>query len=215
MDIKEISQVGKQVLQNKKALILGISINNSYFKEENLTKLLLWATENASSVYVMIPDEPAVHTLMALGKSESEAVKIARSKSNNLENKCLAIVQNHKLPPVTIVRWVMIANNEHYLRALEIIRQAYVDFDFFAKEVHATTLNVLKHAGFENPTDEQMRNGLEFLFKELAFITHSDLVLGQEKTAYVYHSTMKVLNNLIEGQYTFFKTEGVGFITAE
>ena len=215
MDIKDSSLVGNQVLQSKKAIIIGVSINNSYFSEENLKKLLLWAWSYTTRVYVMIPDEPAVHTLIAFGKSQGDAERVARLKSNALENKCRAIIQEKNLTSVQIVRWKNIVDSEHYQSALDVIKREYSGLNCFAKDVNETTLGVLRNAGFDNPTLMQIENGVQFLFKELAFITHSSLILKEENTAYIYHSTMKVLKDILEGQYSFYSTKNVGFVTVE
>ena len=208
MEIKEYSPIGNEVAHGGQTLVVGISINNSYFKTENLEKLIAWAAARAKSVYIMIPDEPAVYTLMALGKREEDAVRIARLKSNALENKCMKIAQALGLHSVKVIRWKDVSSNESYQTALMEIRQAYNSDLIFGAAIRATTAAVLQSGG-------SVEIGIEFLIQELAFISRANQVLGEEKTAYVYHKTMGILKDVIEGVYSFKADPYVGFITAE
>ena len=211
MEIKEYSPIGLEVIGSNHAIILGISINNSYFKAELLEKLLAWATASAGPVYVMIPDEPAVHTLMALGKTQQDAERVARLKSNSLENKCLEIVQRFGLRKIQIIRWGCLVANECYQAALLEIRAAFEKDASFRTAVRNMTASVLKG----DSTPEAIEMGVHFLLQELAFITRADQILGEDKVAYVYHKTMDVLKEVIMGRYVFRASPNVGFITAE
>ena len=208
MEIKEYSSIGNEVAQGGQTLVVGISINNSYFNQENLEKLKVWASATAQSVYIMIPDKPAVYTLMALGKIEQDAIRTARLKSNVLENKCAKIIQRLNLNSVKIVRWKDIVSNEKYQNTLVEIKQAY-DFDAeFRMAVRSTTASVLQ-------SGVGVETGIEFLFQELAFISQASQILGAGKIAYVYHKTMDILRDIIAGEYYFKADSCVGFITVE
>lgn len=215
MEIKKSSPVGSEVAEGGHAIVVGISINNSYFKTENLEKLIVWASTHAKSVYLMIPDEPAVYTLIALGKKQEEARRIARRKSNALENKCRSIVNRLDLHSVKIIRWADIDPAEQYKNNLHAIYRAYCTDAAFGEIILATTLAVLRNGGIEKPELSAGVTGIQFLLQELAFITQANHILGEEKVAYVYHHTMDVLKNIIEGQYSFKADLGVGFITVE
>lgn len=215
MEIKECSPIGNEVARGGQTLVVGISINNSYFKMENLERLIAWAAARAKSVYIMIPDEPSVSTLRAFGRTKEDAERVARSKSNALENKCLDIIRRSGVSSVTIVRWNDISPNEEYQNALKAIRRAYVYDLSFREAVHSTTYAVLKNAGIADPGSVAIETGAEFLLQELAFIARANLVLKEGKTAYVYHKTMEILKNVIGGEYSFKADPGVGFIVLE
>lgn len=216
MKIKEYSSIGKEVSQGGQTLIIGISINNSYFKQENLEKLITWSSTHARSVYLMIPDEPAIYTLIALGNTEQMSKKVARLKSNALENKCNDIIQRLSIDNMKVIRWKDIVPSKHYQNALARIHQAYDSDQLFAEAIFSTTSAVLKNGGTEESDFfNAINTGIEFLFQELAFITQANRILGEGKVAYVYHKTMDVLKNIIEGQHSFKADPSVGFITAE
>ena len=214
MNIKEYSLVGTEVLTERKSIIIGISINNSYFKEPNLEKLISWACGTFESVYIMIPDQPTVHTLLALGRTKEKAEKEARLKANNLENKCLTIIERFKYTNIKIVRWGMVVENIAYVESLIDIKHAY-DLDaYFKQAIRKATREVLVKNLSRVPTENEVDVGINFLLQELAFICRSPEILNKVKTAYVYHKTMLVMKDILEDKYAF-KPSCVGFITAE
>jgi tRNA-dependent cyclodipeptide synthase len=78
--------------------------------------------------------------------------------------------------------------------------------------IRSTTCDVISNSLSRKATESEIDTGAIFLLQELAFITRSALILGEEKIAYVYHKTMKILKEIIEGQHNF-KSSSVGFIT--
>ncbi len=214
MKIIEASDIGKKVLEEKGILILGLSINNRYFSEENIEKLMNWAAP-ASSTCIMIPDEPAVCTMMALGKSREDAERVARLKSNALENKCKKIQERLNLSSVTILRWKDIKTNISYQHASSHIQKVYNVDASFAAAIDETTREVLKNANSAEPSEQQISIGIQFLLQELAFITYADCFFSGRDVAYVYHRTMKILKDIVDGKYTFRAGRQIGFITAE
>ena len=214
MQITESSQVGQEVAAGGGALIIGVSINNSYFTEENIEKLLVWATAQSKSVYVMIPDDPAVFTLLALGRTQNEAEKVARLKSNALENKARKIIKRHYLEGIQIVRWDILKGKLKYLEAIAAVCHSYKDDMQMQKALRDTTASVLSGNLGRDATESEIDLGVQFLLHELAFICHSDLILKESKTAYVYHSTMQVMKDIMAGKYSFVPRKNVGFITA-
>jgi len=213
MEIKESSPAGMHALENEGAIIIGTSIRNSYFKEKNLEQLLLWANEKLRPVYFMIPDLPAVNTLMACGETKENAEREARLKANSLENKCKAIIARLGFTNITILRWRDLVGNLQYLEAIVEIKNAYAADSLFQGELRKTTVEVISQNGSHDPTDAEIDMGVVFLLEELAFISRSTLILEQEGTVYVYHKTMQVLKDTLEGRYAFQPDSGVGFLT--
>lgn len=216
MKIIETSSIGAEVLEDKRqTIILGISINNSYFKEDNLAKLFGWAQFYALSTYIMIPDEPMISTLQAVGYDLKKATTIARLKANNLENKIcrILILRRIDMGNVKIIRWKDISSHETYVQALALLQNAYVSDRLFRADVKSATENVLIANGVVTPTEECIEIGSLFLLKELAFITYANVILRQEKVAYIYHKTTEVLKNIFDGKYSFVASRYVGFAT--
>lgn len=215
MEIKEYSEVGVDAISERQTVIIGMSVNNSYFNESNIEKLLLWAREKSDSVYVMIPDKPAVATFLSLGYSKEDSERKARLKSNNLENKCRAIMKKHNMYNITVVRWGDIVGSFQYLESIREIKHSYDSDLEFNEKLRSATRDVLLHAGKTEITEGSIDCGVLFLLQELAFITRSTLILKKEKIAYVYHQTMEVLKYIFEDKYQFAPDPNVGFVTVE
>jgi cyclo(L-tyrosyl-L-tyrosyl) synthase len=212
MEIIESSCIGDKIISERQAIILGISINNSYFKPAKLAELMLWATKKSSKIYIMIPDKPMVHTLVATGKSLQEAERIARLKANNLANKWELIKKEHGLADVNIVRWGYVEQSKDYWNTLADITRAYHADHEFRDALAKTTTEVLMNNNQEEGV-LNLEEGVQFILQELAFITAANRILGQEKTGYVYHKTMKVMKEIFEGKYSFKPDPGTGFLT--
>lgn len=213
MKIIETSKVGEEVLSNKGALVIGISICNSYFSEENLKRIIVWADkEGFSSAYIMIPDEPAVHTLMAVrGYAEGKAKRKSRLQSNALENKSSAILNEVRSGRFQVLRWNLLNTHPVYAEALQKMRSAYMYDQVFKDAIQQETRKVFE----QPPIDSQIGTAVEFLFKELAFICYSSKILNEPATAYLYHKTMPVMKEIMAGEHSFKALPNVGFITAE
>jgi cyclo(L-tyrosyl-L-tyrosyl) synthase len=209
MHITESSFNDKTPKLQDKAIIIGVSINNSYFKEENIRSLVNWSCEQSSTVFIMIPDDPMVHTLMALGYTEIEAKRKVRLKTNALRNLCCRIIGIRK---VRIITWSDVIPSLQYLVGIGQIFSLYKENEKFRQEVKKVTSEVIIANG-GTLSDDNIDHGVQFLIKELAFITHSDLILGQKSIAYVYHKTMGLLKDLIIGKYPLYIDPNINFIT--
>lgn len=214
MEIKEVSEIGEKVLKDRSAILIGLSVKNSYFNAKNLEKLILWSKDNAKKVFIMIPDKPAVFTLMSFGYSEDKARTKARLESNRLQNKCNKIINDHNLGNIEIVTWSDIESNPQYIERLQNIMQLFKENDTFRADVEDTTKEVLKNNSTTLDETQALKIGVNFLFQELAFIAYADKILRVKEIAYLYHSTMPVFKEIVNGKYLFDVT-GVGYITAE
>ena len=214
MVIKEYSN-GAQIQENQ-ALILGVSINNSLFtNNEYLIKILTWASLFSKKTYIMIPDEPAQHTFMAIGYEEKKAENKARLKSNNIQNRCIEILKNYQIANVSIIRWKDIVGNVNYQNSLSEIEKAYQTDISFQEALRSTTSEVLFNSLKKMPQESNIDIGINFLLKELAFICYANSILNEERIAYIYHNTMVVMKNIFDGRYSFKASPGNGFLTVE
>lgn len=203
----------EKLISNTQTILLGISINNSYFKESNLEKIIKWSKEYGKNTYIMIPDEPAVHTMIALGASSNDAERKARLKSNSLENKCRVLIECLGVEGTTIIRWGSLAPSLLYLESLCEIKYAYDHDPLFQERLRSATKEVLVANGCADTRSSVLDDGVVFLLKELAFIARADVILSEPKVLYVYHKTMAVLKEIIQGRYMFKPSAGVGFLT--
>lgn len=216
MKIITSSKAGKEALENHDSALIGLSIRNSYFKEENLKELIKWADENFNRVFVMIPDIPAIETLKSLGYSENRARQKAQLASNNLENKCISIIEEYGIEDkCKMIRWRDLSNNETYNNSFKNLKELYNVDENFKKDVRDTTDAVIEFHGSELPKEKAIDIGIGFLLQELAFILDSANILGVNRCAYVYHRSLPVHEYMLSGKYKYTLDEKSGYIICE
>jgi tRNA-dependent cyclodipeptide synthase len=216
MKVKEVSSNCDEARRyGACALIIGVSINNSYFNEKNLERLLVWASRFGIRPKVFIPDGPMIDTFIALGYSEKVAAQKARIKANALENKCHMIMGRHDLDNIRVVRWSELAANKVYLEGLKKMENLYAHNEVFKKDVHEATEKVLKSNGVIHPEQEKIEIGTGFLIKELAFMIHACFIFHEEKYCSVYHRKTQILFDLIEGNYGIDVSDDIGAMVVE
>lgn len=215
MIIRSISPIGQQVLEQKTAVLIGLSIKNSYFKEENITELISWGSENFEHVFIMLPDVPAISTLKSLGYDEGKARATAMLKCNNLENKCNRIIDSLGVKNVKIIRWKDLEGNEAYATMLEKLTNLYGANDDFKNDVRTTTLGVIEGNGTTLPKEQALDIGVDFILQELACILNSADIFNVPTCAYVYHREMPVHVNMLNNKYPFTPPQNTGYIICE
>lgn len=217
MNIKELSGSAKIALENRAAAIVGLSIRNGYFRNaDNLAALMKFSVGNFSKVYLMLPDVPAVSTLMSFGYSEKEAKQKANLACNNLQNKCVRILED--LVPTEryqVIRWANIQESVHYKTNLEQLTKLFsIDLNF-QRAIKSATMQVLVNNGTELPLEVALDYGVQFILQELAFITNAPLILNERNTAYIYHLEMPVLRDLLEMRYDIVISSTAGYMITE
>ena len=198
---------GYGIYYEKGFAVIGLSLGNSYFKNEKIQELVRFGVDNFSQVQLMILDCPAVHTYSALGYSLKVAEKKARLNGNTLRNHAkraiASICDISVFPKVGIINWQEeIIQNEDYRREYQTLCSLYdINLDFrFA--VRQTTQSVLEFKLKSNQNiDVAIDEGVNYLLKELAFLCASPDIFGVEKIAYMYHERWGVFENLVNGVY--------------
>lgn len=205
MEIIESSIAKETPFRYSSSLILGLSIGNSYFSNENIFELISFASFWSSRIYIMIPDAPMVYSLMAKDYHYGKALREVTRKSNNLANKCKKAIGELRLEKyVQIIRWRDISatpdRHRSYISSLEIVNKSYDSDIEFRKSARETTRAVLLK---ENSalTEAKIDIGVKFLLEELAFILNSNAILGEKWTVYVYHNKMQLLVDIINSKY--------------
>jgi len=216
MVIHSKSDTGNKALKEKEGALIGLSIRNSYFKDENLHELISWAKDNFRHVNIMCPDHPAIHTLESLGYDEKTARSKATLACNNLENKCRRIVQELGIDDSTrFIRWDDLEKNDKYNIMYRQIKELYAKDNDFERDAREATKQVIEYHGTKLSMKEAIDTGIEFFLKELALILNAADILGIKKSAYLYHKEMPVLKKLLAGKYNFTPPQNNGYIICE
>lgn len=184
----------------KEVLAFGVSLYNSYFTEDRITRLLHHVASQQRSIYLVIVDLPVAHNLRAIGKDDSYIEKKVRQHSRNMTNRCRRAVEASGVE-ATIMNWGEIASSVVYREGVERFRELYDQDVRFRLEARKVTSGVLFNKLQVTATEQQIDVAVSFVLEELAFFWWGDEILGEDSLVNVYHSEMRILTELISGAY--------------
>lgn len=205
---------GYSILRDRGLAIVGMSPGNSYFKKVVIGNLLKYCAGRFSQVRIMIADKPAEHTYKAIGYTLQEAERKARLNGNTFQNHSLRSIDGILDSDITLVEWKKeIDTHEAYQIELEKVEKLYRDNREFRKEARDTTKAVLEgklkpDMEMENAIDE----GVNYLLKELAFLSASPKIFSVERVAYVYHESWRIYESFVDGRFDGQKRRDLGFV---
>jgi cyclo(L-tyrosyl-L-tyrosyl) synthase len=184
----------------KEVLNLAISLYNSYFTEDRITRLLQHVASPGRKIYLVIVDLPVAHNLRAIGKGDSYIKRRMLQHGNNMANRCRRAIENSGVE-ATIVNWKIVSSSSVYLEGVEIFRNLYDQDARFRFEARKVTSGVLFNKLEVRATEQQIDVAVSFVLEELAFFWWGDQILGEDNLVNAYHSEMKILSDLIAGAY--------------
>lgn len=217
MRIVELSAVGAEVLQARGTAVVGLSIRNNYFRGDTIERLTQWGGSSFGKLVFMVPDEPAIDTLLGLGNTHQKARAKAMLACNNLANKCArAIVRFGISDRSTIIRWAQLTGNETYLASLTNILRLYACDELFSNDVREMTRQVMLNQNTTLPIHDAIELGAGFILKELSFIVAASEILEcSGPSVYVYHRPTAILKNLLCGKYSSAPASACGYMVCE
>lgn len=184
----------------KEVLAFGVSLYNSYFTEDQITRLLQRVASPDNRIYLVIVDLPVAHNLRAIGKDDSCIEKKVRQHSNNITNRCRRAVEASGVE-ATIMNWRAIASSDVYKVGVEQFQDLYDRDAKFRLEARKVTAGVLFNKLGVRANEQQIDVAAFFIIEELAFFWWGDEILGENNLVNAYHSEMKILTDLIGGAY--------------
>ena len=223
---------GLRYFENNQDLLLAICLNNGYYKRENIYQMLKFALNFSKRVTIFTTDGPAKHNYLALGKSETEAIRETRLNKNRLQNLCAIALEriNATLPEdarhtLTYIKWADIYQDKAYLDSYAQIKKLYGSSEEFKNDIEETSRQVLlNRIGIKSQVETVLPVGIEYIFEELAFILSYASLGSQTKPisdhgvngfSYIYYESWPVFEKLVNGEYDNQPKEKIGFVIAK
>jgi cyclo(L-tyrosyl-L-tyrosyl) synthase len=189
------------IFNEKKMILVGISMGNSYFNDDRLKVILSGFSLIFEKVVVLLVDDLAVHNYRAMGYDEHKIIHKISSHSRHLSNKIKKSIQEveekYNKKNITFYHWKEIEQFPQYHESLEVIIENYKKNNEFADEINQVTLKVMDHYISDTQIkDFAVEEAKWYLLKELAFVHcasdffESPLVTG-------YYSDFPVYRNLL------------------
>lgn len=184
----------------KEVLSLGVSLYNSYFTEDRITRLLKHVASLERKIYLVIVDLPVAHNLRAIGKDNSYSKRKIQQHGNNMINRCKRAIQVSGVG-ATIVSWETVASSNVYKVGVERFQKLYEEDAKFRQEARKVTSAVLFNKLGVRANEQQIDVATSFILEELAFCCWGDEILCEDNLVNVYHSEIEILTGLIRGEY--------------
>ncbi len=184
----------------KEVLAFAVSLYNSYFTEDRITRLLQHVASPDRRIYLVIVDLPAAHNLKAIGKDDSYIKREIRRDGNNIANRCRRAIETSGVE-ATIMTWEAINSSAVYKDGVERFRKLYEEDAKFHLDARRVTSDVLLNKLGVIAEEQQIDVAISFLLEELAFLWWGDEILGNDNLVYAYHAEMGILSDLIRGAY--------------
>lgn len=217
--IHSVSPAAHEALATGGAALIGIRMRNAYFNPLNLFEIARWAAQRFSRIVFICSDEPAVHTLRALGYDPEEAWRKARTQYNYLSDKCEDVCAKLGIHNRSeVLRWAKVQGNPAYERSLQKLSDLARENAEFHTAVKNETQRVIGNSREPRITQQAVETGMQFLLEEYALIAKAQEILGlKTPCAYIYHRPVPILDSLLDGDPGFhgISADQVGTLICE
>ena len=207
-------ETGYDILRDRGTAVVGMSPGNSYFKQGLIQELLRFASNSFSQVKVMIPDLPAIHTYKAIGYAAQKAESKTRLAGNSLRNRSQKTIDDLNLRNISIIDWKNeIDSREEFQQQLQQMEELYRENVLFTQEVRDSTREVIEEKlKADILLTTAIGEGVNFLLKELAFLSVSARLMGTDRVAYIYHDRWEIFENFVAGKFDHKPKMDLGFV---
>ena len=206
--------LGKYILNNYGYALVGISLGNSYFKEDILITFFEKIKNMFCHIYIFIPTLPYIHTLRAKNITSNPERKSKRDSiaMNNMVNKIIEKYKNF----ITLIKWDKdITKNEEYKSSLEYLKQLYKDNTHFKTTIRLTSEKVIEGKYKDISKEESIDHAKNFLLEEIAFLRKSDKILGISKPiTYIYKEKWDIFEKYTQKEFDE-GCDNIGFLVIE
>ncbi len=211
-------QRGYKILQNGGPAIVGMSLENSYFSKETLTRLFRFLESLSCDVYLLVMDKPSEHNYRALSYSEERITQKVKKKGAEMfraiDDAMEAIGQAAKR--FHILDWTAIRTHGEYQLAKRSLESLYVSNKTFRNDVRAAVkAYIAPRLHGEEVTEDRHANADQYLLEELAFLICSQKLLDTGAPAYLYHKAWSIFERLVTGAYDQNSCSSMGFVELE
>lgn len=213
---------GWQLVQQRQFITMGISIGNGYFSRERLEVIIIGMASYFKEVLVIIPDLPTMHSYIALGYADFEAMsRVKKHRKDILRHYKKISEQAEQLlskSNISFLQW----NNEFfqkeiyqsaYNRAIEMYNQNGMFREAILRNTERYILARLEDR------DVQQLGGIKkvverssgYLLEEMAFHEVCHLISNKPLLS-SYYKEFELTTNYISGFYGNRRNVDAGFV---
>lgn len=194
---------------------LGVSPFNSYFTADRLVALVSWAHRCFDEFHVFMPDEPAAHTLEALGYPTDRARHKARRQGNYVRNKIYRALSDVGVPDPEsrVLDSAALRANEAYQDMHAAVKTLFhADNDFQAACLDATHWVLDRRlADGAVPTTAQLQCAVRYFLAEMPLFQATTRIVDRPNSAFVYHQRVGFLDRFYRHELALRPDNGQSF----
>lgn len=208
-------QHGIQLVEEGAPAIVGISLDNSYFSRDTLSRLFTVLDEFGSKIYIVPMDLPAEHNYRALGHTDTHIRKKIKKKGDEVRRNARSALQEVGIvsDKAKFVQWELIRESPNYRETLSYVRMMGKDCPSFSNDLDQA---VDQYLGGKLPscgdTAPAINMARGYLIEELSFLLAAHEILSEEKLCYVYHREWPIFEGLMTGAYGQVPGGNMGFL---
>jgi len=171
MKINKILNATVEEIKAKKFnILLGISLGNKFFSEENIKEYILWALENTKEkVVILIPDKiHAINYKVKNKYTEEKAIRRAAKEGEKIVRKIKNILDEiaPEKEKIEIIKWEDIETDDHS-KKVKVLKEEFVKNSQFRKQI----LNIVKeNVQSDKLSDNDYEKLCSYPLEELPFL---------------------------------------------
>ena len=199
--VKEIpvSERCKEILEKREHALVGISPFNSYYSEENITKLICWAKNNFKDFHVIFPDQLPYYNLIAAGYSEERTIQKLKHQIRNFRSKINRAFITNAIPEEERHKKTLLishfSNNPIYCDLYNRCSERYLNDHQFKKTCNDSSAVVLRNYT-ANIETSILDVAAKYVLGELPFYMDTPKLLNVNSSLLVYHLPISFFTNL-------------------
>ncbi len=215
---KPVTRACEEILAAREHAVIGISPFNSYFSEEKIAALIVWAKANFNAFHVYVPDGPSRFTLEAIGYPPDRARKKAGRQARWLLNKIRRGLAAADCDPDTFQDLILcsasLETNVAYRGLLDNVDTLCCADSDFHQGCLETSKWVLdgQVAHPDEITSDMLESAMRYFKAELPLFMNSPGLIDTNSSIFAYHQCPGFLETLLHNMRGDVVSERQGFV---
>lgn len=203
-------EAGLRNFSNGGDLIIGMSLENSYFSRDTVARLIRYLGTLEVDVFIAVMDQPSKHNYRALGYSEKIIDQKIRKKGANLRLKIKSALKglDKFSEHFQIMDWSYVYEQEEYLHAKSLLEEIQMENKTFREDLASCAETYLRPKSKQDLSEGSLREAEKYLLEELAFLVASSKIFNRESLSYLYHRPWPIFEKLTTGEYGDIQAPG-------
>ncbi|BAU83478.1 hypothetical protein SLA_2552 [Streptomyces laurentii] len=217
-DVLPVTAMCRRVFERGDHVLIGVSTGNSYFNQERLGALLVWAERHFSLIDVMYVDTHIDTMLVACGLTPDEARRRTKGMLKDVRRRLRRALERVAASEHPRFRVRPLSEYETLPGYQEVLRRAEPDLARSGLLSRAAEEQVHDLLMSQTPgppgsaSAAQWSAGLAYLRAELPFLLNTPGILDVPSSVACYHKSMPVVRELFQGLGSLDRDPRQGFL---